>query len=53
VRPPIPEAADGANPEGEIDPSAIFTHRLLFDAPKGHKTFRDKEDGCVKVVLKP
>jgi threonine dehydrogenase-like Zn-dependent dehydrogenase len=40
--------------KGEIDPSAIITHRLpLSDAPTGYKTFRDKKDGCVKVVLKP
>jgi threonine dehydrogenase-like Zn-dependent dehydrogenase len=39
---------------GEIDPSAVITHRLpLADAPKGYETFRDKKDGCVKVVLKP
>jgi threonine dehydrogenase-like Zn-dependent dehydrogenase len=38
----------------EIDPSAIITHRLpLADAPKGYKTFRDKADGCIKVILKP
>jgi threonine dehydrogenase-like Zn-dependent dehydrogenase len=38
----------------EIDPSAIITHRLpLSEAPSGYKTFRDKKDGCVKVVLKP
>jgi len=23
------------------------------DAPAAYKTFRDKEDGCIKVVLKP
>ncbi len=40
--------------KGEIDPSAIITHRLpLADAPKGYETFRDKKDGCIKVVLKP
>ncbi len=39
---------------GEIDPSFLITHRLaLADAPKGYKTFRDKTDGCVKVVLTP
>ncbi|MDB5798944.1 MAG: glutathione-dependent formaldehyde dehydrogenase [Paucimonas sp.] len=39
---------------GEIDPSAIITHRMaLDDAPKAYKMFRDKEDECVKVVLKP
>jgi threonine dehydrogenase-like Zn-dependent dehydrogenase len=39
---------------GEIDPSFIITHRLkLNDAPWAYKTFREKEDGCIKVVLKP
>ncbi|HEX6242002.1 MAG TPA: zinc-dependent alcohol dehydrogenase [Polyangiales bacterium] len=38
----------------EIDPSFVITHRLpLADAPKAYKTFRDKEDGCIKVVLTP
>ena len=39
---------------GEIDPSFIITHRApLEDAPDLYKTFRDKKDGCIKVVLKP
>ncbi|EJW11600.1 Threonine dehydrogenase [Rhodovulum sp. PH10] len=39
---------------GEIDPSFIITHRAgLEDGPELYKTFRDKQDGCVKVVLKP
>ena len=39
---------------GRIDPGAIITHRgSLDDAPQLYKKFRDKEDGCVKVVLKP
>jgi threonine dehydrogenase-like Zn-dependent dehydrogenase len=39
---------------GEIDPSFIVTHRApLDDAPELYKTFRDKKDGCIKVVLKP
>lgn len=39
---------------GEIDPSFIITHRAgLEDGPDLYKTFRDKADGCVKVVLKP
>jgi threonine dehydrogenase-like Zn-dependent dehydrogenase len=39
---------------GEIDPSFVITHRLpLDDAPRAYKTFRDKEDGCIKVVLTP
>ena len=40
--------------KGEIDPSFVITHRLkLDDAPEGYKMFRDKEDECIKVVLKP
>jgi threonine dehydrogenase-like Zn-dependent dehydrogenase len=39
---------------GEIDPTFIITHRLSLDeAPEGYRMFRDKEDHCVKVVLKP
>jgi threonine dehydrogenase-like Zn-dependent dehydrogenase len=40
--------------KGEIDPSKLITHRLgLDDAPWGYQAFRDKEDNCIKVVLKP
>jgi threonine dehydrogenase-like Zn-dependent dehydrogenase len=39
---------------GDIDPSYIITHRLPLDeAPHAYQMFKDKEDGCVKVVLKP
>lgn len=39
---------------GEIDPSFVITHRAgLEDGPDLYKTFRDKKDGCIKVVLKP
>src|SRR4051794_4693951 len=39
---------------GQIDPSFVVTHRpKLDDAPEMYKTFRDKKDGCIKVVLKP
>jgi threonine dehydrogenase-like Zn-dependent dehydrogenase len=39
---------------GEIDPSFVITHRVkLEEGPKMYKTFRDKKDGCVKVVLQP
>jgi threonine dehydrogenase-like Zn-dependent dehydrogenase len=38
----------------EIDPSFVITHRLrLEDGPAAYKTFRDKEDHCIKVVLDP
>ncbi|MBD2111830.1 MULTISPECIES: zinc-dependent alcohol dehydrogenase [Cyanophyceae] len=40
--------------KGEIDPSFVITHRLPLDeAPRAYKIFRDKEDNCIKVVLKP
>lgn len=39
---------------GEIDPSFVITHRVnLDDAPAAYKTFRDKKDKCIKVVLTP
>lgn len=39
---------------GDIDPSFVITHRLnLEDAPQGYKTFRDKHDNCIKIVMKP
>jgi threonine dehydrogenase-like Zn-dependent dehydrogenase len=39
---------------GRLDPTFIVTHRLpLDDAPHGYRTFKHKEDGCVKVVLTP
>ncbi len=40
--------------KGEIDPSFVITHKLpLSEAPAAYRVFRDKKDGCVKVVLKP
>ncbi|CAN5895425.1 zinc-dependent alcohol dehydrogenase [soil metagenome] len=39
---------------GEIDPSFVITHRLkLEEGPEAYKTFRDKKDNCIKVVLSP
>jgi threonine dehydrogenase-like Zn-dependent dehydrogenase len=39
---------------GEIDPTFVVTHRVpLEEAPEMYRIFRDKEDDCVKVVLKP
>jgi threonine dehydrogenase-like Zn-dependent dehydrogenase len=38
----------------EIDPSFLITHRIkLAEAPAAYKMFRDKQDGCIKVVLSP
>ena len=40
--------------KGEIDPSFVITHRMrLENAPEGYKMFRDKQDECIKIVLKP
>lgn len=40
--------------EGQVDPSAIITHRLpLEEAAKGYDLFGSKKDGCIKVVLTP
>jgi len=40
--------------EGQIDPSFVITHRMkLENGPQMYETFRDKEDGCIKVVLTP
>lgn len=40
--------------EGQIDPSFVITHSVsLEQGPEMYNTFRDKQDGCVKVVLKP
>ena len=40
--------------EGQIDPSFVITHTVSLDqGPEMYKTFRDKRDGCIKVVLKP
>jgi threonine dehydrogenase-like Zn-dependent dehydrogenase len=38
---------------GEIDPSFVVTHRMnLSDAADGYEIFNNKQDECVKVVLK-
>jgi threonine dehydrogenase-like Zn-dependent dehydrogenase len=40
--------------EGQIDPSFVITHTVsLEQGPGMYETFRDKKDGCVKVVMKP
>jgi threonine dehydrogenase-like Zn-dependent dehydrogenase len=40
--------------EGQIDPSFVITHEgRLEDGPEMYQTFRDKHDGCIKVVLHP
>jgi threonine dehydrogenase-like Zn-dependent dehydrogenase len=38
----------------EIDPSFVITHTMsLEEAPHAYEIFKDKEDNCIKVVLKP
>jgi threonine dehydrogenase-like Zn-dependent dehydrogenase len=38
----------------QIDPSFVITHRLsLDDAPEAYQTFKEHNDGCIKVILKP
>ena len=40
--------------KGEIDPSFVITHTVgLEDGPGMYKTFRDKKDGCIKVMIRP
>jgi threonine dehydrogenase-like Zn-dependent dehydrogenase len=40
--------------EGQIDPSFVITHTVgLEEGPEMYKVFRDKQDSCIKVVLKP
>ena len=39
---------------GQIDPTFVITHSVsLEDGPEMYKTFRDKQDGCIKCVMKP
>ncbi|WP_414619880.1 zinc-dependent alcohol dehydrogenase [Calothrix sp. CCY 0018] len=39
---------------GDIDPSFVITHQLpLEQAPKGYEIFKQKQENCIKVVLKP
>jgi threonine dehydrogenase-like Zn-dependent dehydrogenase len=40
--------------KGEIDSTCIITHTLTLDeAPHGYDIFKNKEEECIKVVLKP
>lgn len=40
--------------QGEIDPTFVITHRAtLEEGPDLYRAFRDKEDGCIKVVMRP
>jgi threonine dehydrogenase-like Zn-dependent dehydrogenase len=47
----IPLGAAGGDPLGV---QSFATHHLaLEEAPRGYEMFRDKADGCLKVVLQP
>ncbi|MGI8667995.1 MAG: zinc-dependent alcohol dehydrogenase [Jatrophihabitans sp.] len=47
----LPLVLDPADPLGTLD---LTTHQLpLAEAARGYEMFRDKSDGCIKVVLKP
>jgi threonine dehydrogenase-like Zn-dependent dehydrogenase len=47
----LPLVQDEADPLGVLD---LTTHHLpLAEAPAAYKMFREKQDGCIKVVLKP
>jgi threonine dehydrogenase-like Zn-dependent dehydrogenase len=49
----VPELLDHIR-SGRIDPSFVVTHRVpLTQAPNAYKMFREKQDGCIKVVLDP
>lgn len=40
--------------EGKVDPGDIITHVIpLEDAKRGYEIFDTKQDGCIKVILKP
>jgi threonine dehydrogenase-like Zn-dependent dehydrogenase len=40
--------------QGDIDPSFVITHRMrLHEAPQGYEIFKNKEDQCIKIVLRP
>ncbi|MFN6981403.1 MAG: zinc-dependent alcohol dehydrogenase [Brevundimonas sp.] len=40
--------------DGQIDPSFLITHKIgLEDGPDAYKTFQEKADGCIKVVINP
>ncbi|WP_050616182.1 zinc-dependent alcohol dehydrogenase [Bacillus testis] len=40
--------------EGKIDPTEIISHKIpLEDASNAYKIFNEKQDECIKVVLKP
>jgi threonine dehydrogenase-like Zn-dependent dehydrogenase len=47
----MPMVADGSDPPDVV---GFATHHLPLDeAPHGYEIFRNKADGCIKVVLQP
>jgi threonine dehydrogenase-like Zn-dependent dehydrogenase len=42
---PLPDASD--------DLYFLITHRVSLEGPKMFKTFRNKKEGCIKVVMRP
>ncbi len=47
----LPLVEDPSDPLGVLD---LTTHRVpLGEAPQAYKTFQEKSDGCIKVVLAP
>jgi threonine dehydrogenase-like Zn-dependent dehydrogenase len=47
----MPALEDDSDPLGTED---LTTHPLpLEQAPQGYEIFKHKQDGCIKVVLKP
>ena len=47
----MPLVEDAADPLGIDD--LVTHHASLEDAPSLYETFQKKEDGCIKVVLRP
>jgi len=40
--------------DGQLDPSFVITHSVPLErGPDMYRVFRDKQDSCVKVMLKP
>ncbi len=38
--------------DGKIDPAFVITHRIRIDeGPEAYKTFKDKKDECIKVII--
>ena len=39
---------------GDLDPSFVITHRVRLDeVPEMYETFKNKQDECIKVVVRP